>query len=359
VKAGEVLIVIEDKRVDATVEVLKGQLDAEMAKAARLRAERDMHDSIEFPPELTGQADDPQVADQMASEVTYFETRRGALNQQLTLLEKQMQEAREEIAQLNDRAEAQDAAAKLLAEEVAANEQIEKSQYVSRVHVLELKRGIEDYRARRGEHLADIAQAQQKITDLHLRTVSIKDQYVEAAAEELTASNAKIYDLEERLRPSEDAKLRQQVISPINGTVVDLKVFTIGGTVAPREPLLDIVPDDNPLVVEAEIPVDSIDDVRIGQEAEIRLSAYKRRSTPLVDGSVVYVSADRLTDRTGEKVYYLARVHVDRKSLAEAGNLEMSPGMPAEVFIKTDERTALDYLLAPVTQSLRRSFREP
>lgn len=359
VKAGDVLVVIEDKRVDATVEVLQGQLDAEHAKAARLTAERHLSADLKFPDYLVARSTDPQVAELMESERTFFNTRRDALQQQLRLLEQQMGEARNEIASLRDRAEAEEAGAKLLAEEVAANESIEKSQYVPKMHVLSLKRGIEDYRARRGEHLANIAQTQQKITDLELRTVSIKDQYVEAAAEELTAVNAKIFDLEERLRPSEDAQRRQQVITPINGTVVDLKVFTIGGSVGPREPLLDIVPDDNPLMVEAEIPVDSIDDVHFGQAAEIRLSAYKRRSTPLVAGKVIYVSADRLTDRTGERSFYLARIEVDRKSLAEAGDLEMFPGMPAEVFIRTDERTALDYLLAPVTQSMRRGFREP
>lgn len=361
VNAGDTLIVVGDKRVDATVEVLQGQLDAEMAKAARLAAERNWQEAIAFPEELVARAHLPDVAQLMESEQSFFETQRASLLTQLDLLDRQMVEAGVEISRMRDRAEAEQAAAALLAEEIAANEQVEKSNYVPRVRLLELRRGLEEYRARRGEHLANISQTQQKITDMQLRIVNLKDEYIQNAARQLTDSTAKIFDLEERLRPSEDALARQQITAPISGTVVDLKVFTIGGIIAPREPLLDIVPDDNPMIVEAQIPLESIDNVHVGQEADVRLSAYTRRSTPLVYGRLIYVSADRLSERSGsgENFFYLARIEIDRKALEEAGDLHMFPGMPAEVYIRTDSRTALDYLLTPITNSMRRSMREP
>jgi HlyD family type I secretion membrane fusion protein len=229
------------------------------------------------------------------------------------------------------------------------------------VHLLELRRGLEEYRARRGEHLANISQTEQKITDLKIRKVSLRDEYIQNAARQLTENQAKIFDLQERLRPSEDALTRQHIVAPIDGTVVDLKVFTVGGIVAPREPLLDIVPDNNPLIVEAQIALESVDNIHVGQEADVRLSAYTRRSTPLVYGRLIYISADRLSEKgaNGETFFYLARIEVTRESLAEAGNLQMTPGMPAEVYIRTDTRTALDYLLTPITNSMRRSLREP
>ena len=361
VKAGETLIVVGDKRVDATVEVLQGQLDAEMAKEARLSAERDWQETVTFPDILLGRSHLPEVAQLMKSERSFFETQRKSLLTQLELLESQMTEAGVEIRSMRDRADAEDEASALLAEEIAANEQIERSNYVPKVHLLELKRGLQDYRARRGEHLANISQTQQKITDMKLRMNNLRDEYIQNAARQLTDSKSKIFDLEERLRPSEDALARQHIVAPISGTVVDLKVFTLGGVIAPREPLLDIVPDHNPLIVEAQIPLESIDNIHVGQEADIRLSAYTRRSTPLVYGRLIYVSADRLSERssTGDKFFYLARIEIDRKALADAGNLHMYPGMPAEIYIRTDTRTALDYLLTPITNSMRRALREP
>lgn len=360
VQAGQALIVVGDKRVDATVEVLQGQLDAEMAKAARLRAERDWQEAIDFPDVLLGRSHIAEVSQLIQSEETFFQTQRQALLTELALLDEQRVEANVEISRMRERATAEENAAALLSEEIAANEAVERSNYVPRVRLLELKRGLEEYRARRGEHLANISQTLQKMMDMELRSVNLRNEYIQNAARQLTDSQTKIFDLEERLRPSEDALARQHIIAPIAGTVVDLKVFTVGGIVAPREPLLDIVPDDNPLIVEAQIPLESIDNIHIGQEADIRLSAYTRRSTPLVYGRLIYISADRLTEKTGsgDKSYYLARIQVDKDALAEAGDLEMFPGMPAEVFIRTHSRTALDYLLTPITNSMRRGLRE-
>ncbi len=359
VEAGQVLIVIADERVDASVDVLQGQLDAELAKAARLAAERDSLEQLQFPEALTSRRDDPKVAELIGTETSFFDTRRRALAEQVALLEEQIEESHKEIKSLRMRADAEQAAAGLLRQEIAAHEQLEKQHYVRKMDILRLKRGIEEYKARRGEHLADIARAEQRISNLKLRIASSRDKYLQDAAEGLTAAQARIFDLQERLRPSIDMQRRQHILAPISGTVVNMSVFTVGGVITPREPLMDIVPEDNLLIVEAQIPVDAIDDIILGQDADVRLSAYKRRSTPLVSGKVTYVSADRLTDSRTNESYYLIHVSVDRRSLDEAGNLSLYPGMPAEVYIRTGERTALDYMLSPVTATLRRAAREP
>jgi HlyD family type I secretion membrane fusion protein len=141
--------------------------------------------------------------------------------------------------------------------------------------------------------------------------------------------------------------------------VVGLRVFSQGAVVGPREVLMEIVPEDKTLIVEARIRPEDINHVRAGSEAEVRLTAYQQRTTPLVAGKVLYVSADRMVEQQSGAAYYIAHIDVTASALSDAGNLKMQAGMPAEVYIRTDSRTALDYLLAPVTAYLRRGMREP
>ena len=179
------------------------------------------------------------------------------------------------------------------------------------------------------------------------------------AADELKDATAKTYDLRERLRPSLDASQRQNVIAPVSGEVVDLHVTTVGAVVGPREPLLDIVPANPELIVEARVRPEDITYVKIGGDADVRLSAFKQRTTPTVTGKVIYVSADSLSDNKTGATYYLTHVKLSPDSLREAGDLKLQAGMPAEVFVRTPARTPLEYLLDPVTGFLQRSFREP
>ena len=187
----------------------------------------------------------------------------------------------------------------------------------------------------------------------------IRDRYSQAAADELTAVKATLADLDEKQRPSRDAVNRQAIVAPIAGQVVDLQLFTVGGVARPGERLLDIVPDSEPLLIEARIGLDDIDDLRLNQPADIRLTAYPTRTTPLLTGVVRYLSADQLVDARTGAPHYIAQVAVDAASLAQAGGrVRLQPGMRAEVFVKTGERTVIDYLLEPVAATLRRALRE-
>jgi HlyD family type I secretion membrane fusion protein len=149
-----------------------------------------------------------------------------------------------------------------------------------------------------------------------------------------------------------------EVIAPVSGQVVELKLHTVGGVIRPGEPLLDIVPNSDELVVEARIrPVD-IDAVAIGQPAQVALTAYKQRTTPRLDGTLVKVSADALADPERRISYYAADIRIDPSELAKLEGVQLYPGMPAEVMIVTGERTLLQYLLQPLTDSFNRAFRE-
>lgn len=362
VQAGQVLIVLEDARVSASVDLLQGQLDAEFAKSARLMTERDEQAEIVFSAALMKRSHLSEVSELIRAEIYYFNTKRRILFDQIALIKNKIEEINDEILGMKIQIKAHNTSIELLKEEIIANESLENSKYVQKTQILLLKRTVQDYHARKGDSLSDIARAEQKISDMELRIVSLRDDYVQTAASELTGRQAtgvqaKIFDLQARLRPSLDAKRRQQITAPITGTVVDLQVFTIGGVVFPRQALMDIVPNDTSLIVEAKIDVESINSVHPGQDADIRLTAYKSRSTPLVFGTVTYVSADRLTDERTEESYYLANIDIDRQSLADAGNLLLYPGMSAEVYIRTGERTAFDIMLSPLTASMRRSFR--
>ncbi len=357
VNAGQTLIVLTDERVSATIEVLSGQLDAEQAKAARLQAERDGLATIEFPSSLEARRGNPQIADLLDDEQAFFDAKRQRLDNQIALLGEQSARIQEEIAGLSQQVAAEEEAARLLGREIEKNVALERKHYVQETQILTLNRTLQEYLARRGEHLADIARARQKMTDMEMRRTTLAAEHVQAAADELTAVKARVFDLEERVRPSIDAQTRQRIVAPLAGTVVDLKVHTIGGVVGPREPVLDIVPDENPLIIEARVDVTGIDDVRLGNVCDVRLSAFKARSTPLVSGTVTYISADRFEDPATRVPYYTMHVELDPQSLHQA-DVTLTPGMPAEVYVRTRTRSALEYLLEPVTVFLGRSLRE-
>ncbi len=359
VRAGDVLLVLDDVRVDAQLELLRTQLDAERAKAARLEAERQSAAAPEFPAELLERRGDPRIDELLARESALFSARRDAVESQVRLLRRQIQEAGVEAAALAAQLEAEARALGLQREELAVNRKLQRQGFVQKTRVITLQRAVAEYEARHGEHRAELSQARQRASELELRILALRNQYAQAAADELKATTSRLFDLEERIRPSRDAAERQTIVAPVAGEVVGLRVFSPGAVVGPREVLLEIVPEEKRLILEGRIRPEDVNHVRAGAEADVRLTAYKQRTTPLVEGRVSYVSPDRLVDEQTGAPYYAVHVDVSPEGLKKAGSLRLQAGMPAELYVRTDERTALDYLLAPVTEALRRSMREP
>jgi membrane fusion protein, epimerase transport system len=358
VAQGQELVLLDDVRIDAQLDLLKTQLDAERAKAARLEAERAYAAKPAFPQDIVARQGEAKVAEQLGRETTLFRARRDALETQIAVLRKQIRETTDEIAALGGQLAAEERALALQKEELAANQRLLDQGYVQKTRVLTLQRAVAEYEAKYGEHRAELAKARQRAGELDLRILSMRNAYAQSAADELKEASAKIFDLEERIRPSRDASERQRITAPIAGEVVGLRIFTSGSTIGPRDVLMEIVPDDKRLIVEARIRPEDINHVRAGTGADVRLTAFKQRTTPLVAGSVSYVSGDRMVDPQTGAAYYTVHVDVPPERLSEA-SLRLQAGMPAEVFIRTDERTTFDYLLAPVTSYLRRSMREP
>jgi HlyD family type I secretion membrane fusion protein len=359
VEAGQELVVLDDVRIDAQLDLLRTQLDAEHAKAARLEAERAYQSAPSFPKALKQRSGEPKIAELLARETTLFRARRQALDTQVAVLRRQIRETSEEAEALAQQIKAEEQALKLQKEELTLNEGLLAQGYVQKPRLLALQRGVAEYEARHGERRAELSKARQRASELELRILTMRNAYVQSAADEVKEASARIFDLEERIRPSRDASERQKISSPIAGEVVGLRVFNSGSVIGPREILMEIVPEEKRLIVEARIRPEDVNYVRAGSQADVRLTAYPARTTPLVHGAVSYVSGDRMVDQQTGAAYYVVHIDVTEQALAQAGNLRLQAGMPAEVFIRTDSRTAVDYLLAPVTSYFRRAMREP
>ena len=358
VRHGQTLVVIEDVRIDAALDILKLQFDSERAKAARLHAERTFAPRPVFPNDLNARAREAKVAEILEREQALFRARRESLDSQITLLRSQIRESELEAKALADQLSAEGRALALQKDELVANERLLDQGYVQKTRILGLQRAVAEYEARHGERRAELSKARQRASELEFRILSMRNAYVQTATDEIKEATAKIFDLEDRIRPSRDASQRQKIAAPIAGEVVGLRVFNTGSVIGPREVLMEIVPQDKRLIIEARIRPEDINHVRPGSEADVRLTAYQSRTTPLVPGSVTYVSGDRLVEQQTGQPYYIVHIDVPEKALATS-SLRLQAGMPAEVFIRTDTRTALDYLLAPVTTYLRRAMREP
>jgi len=351
VTQGQELVLLDDVRIDAQLDLLRTQLDAERAKTARLEAERTLAARPVFPKDL--------IKDEYRTrEEALFRARRQALDSQIAVLRQQIRETSEEAHALELQIAAEERALKLQKEELESNERLLAQGYVQRTRLLTLQRAVAEYEARFSEHRAELSKSRQRASELEFRVLSMRNSYVQTATDELKESSTRMFDLEERIRPSRDASQRQKITAPIGGEVVGLRVFTAGSVIGPREVLMEIVPQEKRLIVEARIRPEDINHVKHGSEADIRLTAYQSRTTPLVAGTVTYVSGDRLVEQQNGQPYYTVHIDVPEKSLSDA-NLKLQAGMPAEVFIRTDTRSALDYLLAPVTTYLRRAMREP
>ena len=351
VSQGQELVLLDDVRIDAQLDLLRTQLDAERAKAARLEAERTLAPKPAFPKDLLKQ-------EFATREEALFRARREALDSQIAVLRKQIRETVEEANALAEQIGAEERALKLQKDELAANERLLEQGYVQKTRLLTLQRAVAEYEARHSERRAELSKSRQRASELEFRILAMRNTYVQTATDEMKESTSKMFDLEDRIRPSRDASERQKIAAPIAGEVVGLRVFTAGSVIGPREVLMEIVPHEKRLIVEARIRPEDINHVRAGSEADIRLTAYQARTTPLVPGAVTYVSGDRHVDQQSGAPYYIVHIDVPEQALG-AANLRLQAGMPAEIFIRTDTRTALDYLLAPVTSYLRRAMREP
>jgi HlyD family secretion protein/epimerase transport system membrane fusion protein len=359
VEAGQVLVRLDDTRARASLELLRNQYQEAIALEARLIAERDGTEQIDFPEELRNDPEDSEgAAMAMDGQISIFEARRAAITGEIAIHQQRAKRYGEEIAGLRALVKAEKRQIALIQEEIKDVQSLLDKGLARKTRLLALQRGAADIEGDRGQHVALIARAQQNISETKLQVLDLQNQMRDEVVNQLREIRTNIADIRERMLATRDVLERTEIRVPVSGTVVDLQVHTIGGVIAPGSTLMDIVPGLDKLIIEAQVRPEDIDVVHVGLEAQVRLTAYQRRTTPTVDADVTYVSADRLVDPQSGIPYYKALIEVDAESLEAVDDVVLFPGMPAEVMILTGKRTALTYLISPVTNSIARAFKE-
>lgn len=356
VHAGEPLIVISDLRSNAELNVLEDQVRAERARGARAGAEAALEADFRQQEQFTGGVG---AADYFARESALFVARRRTLNEEVVALESQRREIQAQAEALQLQVGASETAAKLANDELASNERLVKDGFVQKSRILQLQRAEAEFRSKVAEGRSNLAMARQRGAEIQARIAQARNKYQQEATDELKDATAKLRELEQRLAPSADQVNRQVVRSPVDGEVMSLRVAGAGAVVAPREPLLDVVPAAERLVVEAHIRPQDINSVHHDSAAQVRLTSFDARTTPLLRGKVTIVSGDRVTPTDGHDSYFVATVEVDAAVLKSHPDIKLQAGMPAELYVATGERTLLEYLLRPLRTFSQHAMREP
>ncbi len=357
VKAGEVLMRLDDTVSRAQVDQLRAQFRAALAQEARLIAERDDRREVVFPNELTALTDDASVAEMLAAQRNIFASRRESIDSQTRILRQRNVQADEQIDGLKSQVKAQDRQIALIREETQVVEELVGKGLEKKPRLLMLQRQAAEIEGARAHNLSEIARTRQGIGENDLRIVDLRTQLLSEAVKMLREEQTRMYDLRERMRAAEDTYARMDVRAPVAGKIVGLKVFTVGGVIQPREPLMEIVPAENALIIEAMVSTTDIDTVYPGLPVRLQFSAFNRWVAPIVDGVVMDVSGDRLTDQRTGVSHYTARIAANAEQIAKY-KLELRPGMPVEAMIVTGQRTLIQYLVEPVAEVMRRSLRE-
>ena len=357
VRPGQVLVRLDDTKARTALLGLRGQYWDALAGEARLLAERNGAAEIAFPEALL-QSRDPAAATVIAGQRKIFETRRSLLKTKSDLYRQRIAEVNEEIGGYT----AQEAAAirriAFAEEEIADLKKLLEKGLAQKPRLLELQRDHADIEGKRGDLVAQIAKAKQTIAENEVNILNLENDTQKEVASDLRDAQKKIHELAEQIEAAEYVLTRIEVRSPEAGVVTDLKFHTPGGVVQPGDRLMYLVPQEDRLIITVQLKPEDINVVHPGLSASVRLLPYKQRRTPQIEGTVTYVSADKLVDKKTNQPYYAARIRLDVEMLAKMPEVELVPGMPVEAMIRTGERTVAFYALSPVLDSFHRAFRE-
>ena len=358
VLAGQVLIALDDTQARAALEMVQSRYDNAIALVARLTAEQLDRKQIDFPAELRARSNVPEVAKIINVQKNIFRTKLDELDSQTAILNQRSAQALEEIAGLKDQIKAEREQLRLLDIEIGDVEYLLGKGLIQKPRLLQLQRERAEVEGAMDQNIASIARTRQAIGENQMRILELHTNRLDEAAKQRNDALKDMFEFADRLRAARDVVDRTLVVAPIDGFVMNMSVHTVGGVVRPGEALMDIVPARDPLVIEARLDPKDVQDVHAGLPAQLRLTGFNRRTTPTLDGRVIWVSADRIDDEKQHASYYTARVVPDANQLAQSPQIELYPGMPVDVMITTGRRTALDYLLTPVSRTFAHAMRE-
>jgi HlyD family secretion protein len=364
VEAGEVLMRLDDTLTRANLGVVQSQLDLYNAREARLLAEQDGLKSVTFPEAKHNRSTTEAAESAIAGEERLFQARREGREGQRAQLRERIAQIGEEIRGLTAQQESKVAEINYIGEQLVGVSELYKKNLVTSERYVQLQRDQARLQGERGQLIADIARSRGKIAETELQILQLDQDFRTDVLKDLRETQAKIAELQERANAAADELKRTDIRAPQAGVVYQLQAHTIGGVVGKGDIVMQIAPRADALIVEAKVAPQDIDQVAVGASVRVRIEAGNRRTTPDLEGKVTVVSPDltRESEATPKgpqnEQYYIARVALSKEDLISTPDLHLVPGMPAEVYIRTQDRTPLNYLLKPLREQIARTFRE-
>jgi HlyD family secretion protein len=358
VEAGQPLLKLDEVQLQTQRGSFKVQYLTSLAKLARLRAEQAGVRTLEFPAELTtAAAGNKAIDDFIANQSQVMKDRWTAYDGMIAVEKKKIGQLNDQVAALQAQADATQQRLDFTHKELASVTELANKGLTTQARYYDVQRNEATLRGNLGEIAGKQAEARQAISQTELEMVSAANQRQQDISKDLQDTQAIAGDLAEKLRGVEDLIAKKLVTAPEAGVVTDIKSFTPGSSIGAGQPILDIVPQNDKMVVEVKVRPEDIEHVHTGQKVNIRLTSYKQHKVPIMSGQLAYVAADATQDQQGNQ-FILARAEIDRRELTRVKGIALYPGMPAEVLIIGGERTAIDYFIQPITDSLHRSFGE-
>lgn len=358
VKGGDVVVRLDDTITRSKLEIVSKRLIELYARKARLEAERDALDSLTIPAELAAQANDPQVQSVLSGEKRLFEVRRSSRAGQKEQLRQRVRQMEQEVTGLEGQVEAKSEEIVLIQRVLEGARELFAKDLMPISNLTAIEREVTRVAGEKAKLQSDIARTKGQIAETELQIIQVDRNLASEVGSELRDIDASIGEFVERKVAAEDELQRIDIRAPQSGIVHQSTAHTVGGVINSTEPIMLIVPESDDLTVEAKVAPADIDQLQVNQPAMLRFSALNQRTTPEIEGVVTRVSADITTDQRSGAAYFIVRVAMPAEQVSRLGNISLVPGMPAEVFFKTGDRRVLSYLVKPLSDQITRAFRE-
>ena len=357
VKEGDVLLTLDGTDVKAQAEILRGQQITLAAQVARLNAERDRLGSVIYPKEVQNLSD-ARVVEARQSENQIFNARKNSHDGEVSVLNQRISQLNSRIQGLQGQKTSKQHLNTSYTEEAKDLKELLAEGFADKQRLRDMERSITATTGEIASLSSEIASSEMQIGETRLQIMQIQKQFQEEVADKSSEIQAQLYDVNQRLTATIDKVNRIQIKSPAAGRVMGVSIYTIGGVITPGRPILDIVPQGEELVVEARVSPMDIDRVHVGLVAEVRFSAFKQALVPKTVGKLIGLSADKIVDERTGQPYYNAKIELTPESYVKLGDMELLPGMPADVLINTGERTVFEYLMQPISNAWAKAMIE-
>ncbi len=357
VKKDQVLVRLNATQAEAQLGMTQAQYIIAAAVEARLSAERMNAEKIDFSPMLDKiPQQDERVANAIALQEQLFQSRRTALRNEISILNENLAGAQQQLRGLEEVKVNRESQLRSLKQELANIRDMADKGFVPRNRMFELERNVSQIAAGLAEDIANIGRTRNQISELKLRVLNRQQEYQKEVESQLTDVQKEVQSLADRMAALDYEAKNTLIRSPIDGTVVGLNIHTVGGVIRSGEPLMDVVPHNEPLIIQAQVPTNLIDKVHVGLPVEIQFPAFSHSQTPNIPGTVQVVAADSVVDQKTGMPYYSVKVQVTPEGMKMLGVHKIRPGMPATALLITGERTMLNYLLKPLIDRMNIAF---